>query len=148
MPALLAQAAYESQRVLAGLLAEVPRLHKELPGWVVGYLTPALDAFPNDATDAQIATALFNLRKVLRERAAIDPWLGDIANLGTGEYARDPHAMTLPSELKPRIALSPEPIGQRTVVELARQLRVALVPMPTTEENRSERRSAAAPDVK
>ena len=148
MPAALTQAAYESSSVLAGLSKAVPRLRKELPGWVAGHLAPALDGFVNDASEAQLADALAALRNVLRQRGNIDPWLKDIANLGMGEYTGDPRAMTSPAKLTDRVALSPQPIGNRTVVEQARQLRAALVPTPTIEEQRATPLPATKPDAK
>jgi hypothetical protein len=84
--------AREGHPLLAALLGQAPRIRHELPGWAAGHLVPALHAFPDDATGAQLAAALANLRKVLHGRADVDPWLGDVAKLGTGEYAEDPRA--------------------------------------------------------
>jgi hypothetical protein len=120
--------------MLAGLLAELPRLRQDLPGWTEGYLVPALAAFPDDVTDAALATALSNLRKMLRDRADIDPWLGTLAEVGTGEYAGDPHAMTSASKLPLRVELPPDRVRNRTIVEQARQLRAALTRTPAKEE--------------
>jgi hypothetical protein len=116
--------------MLAGLLAAVPRLRTELPGWIEGHLLPALDGFPDGAGDAQIDTALVNLRRVLRGRADIDRWLGDIANLGTGGRAGALRSMTPDSALEQRVPLTHEPRTNRTVVEQARQLREALMAAP------------------
>jgi hypothetical protein len=127
--------AHEGHPLLAGLLAEVPRIQRELPGWAAGFLVPALNTFPNDATDAQVAAALANLREVMYARADIDPWLRDIADLGKLELAGNPQAMTPASQLGPRIELS-DRYKNRTVVEQARQLVAALTATPTKAEGR------------
>jgi hypothetical protein len=108
-------------------------------------LAPALYGFVNGATDARLADALTNLRNVLRQRGDIDPWLKDIANLGMGENAGEDRAMTWATELTQRFGLSPQPIGNRTVVEQARQLRAALIPTMTTEETTEEKPSTPPP---
>src|SRR4051812_18757249 len=89
---------HEGHPLLAGLLAEVPRIHQELPGWAAGFLVPALNAIPDDATDAQLAAAVANVRAVMYARADIDPWLRDIADLGKPELAGTPQTMTPPSQ--------------------------------------------------
>jgi hypothetical protein len=122
--------------MLASLLAELPRLKKDLPGWSEGQLVPVLAAFRDDATDAQIATAFETLRKVLRQRADIDPWLGDIADLGRGEYTDLDRAMTPAAKLPRRAELVPHPPTNRTIVEQARQLRDALT-RTTKDQNRT-----------
>jgi hypothetical protein len=116
--------------MLARLLDEVPRLRRDLKGWVKGHLVPALDRFPEAASDAQIDTALVNLRQVLRARADDDPWLGDIADLGTGEYAGPLKRMTPDSALPQRVPLPPGRVSNRTIVEQARRLSEALTAAP------------------
>jgi hypothetical protein len=135
--------------VLAGLLAAVPRIRKELPGWAEGHLLPALAAFHDDATDAQMATALANLCEVLRQRADVDRWLGEIANRGTGEYAGDLRMWPSPSQYRERIPLANEPITNRTqIIDQAHQLRESLLPPLTKEESPNLRVPPSRPDAK
>jgi hypothetical protein len=124
--------AREGHPMLAALLAEVPTIRSELPGLVMdgGPLLLALRAFPDDPTEAQLATALANLRSVLRSRAAINPWLGAIAELGAEQTAGHPHAMTPLGKLDPVIEL-PDRVRNRTIVEQARQLDAELTAPPT-----------------
>jgi hypothetical protein len=145
---MLAPLANQGDPMLAALLAQVPRLRGELPGWTLGHLVPALGEFRGDATDAQIATALSNLRKVLRERADIDAWLGDIADLGVGEFAGPPMAMTPDNQLPQHIPLPPDRSSNRTIVEQARALGEALTPTPTKAKNRSTPPSQSRPEAK
>src|SRR5882724_4162135 len=103
--------------LLDALLAEVPRLRTELPGWSEGHLVPALAAFREDASDAENASATSQLRRVLRARADVNAWLGEIAILGTPETAGNPRAMTWASQLPPNVELPPDRIRNRTLVE-------------------------------
>jgi hypothetical protein len=135
----------EGHPMLAMLLKDVERLRNDLPGWVPGHLVPVLAGFQDDATEAQIDTSLAKLRKVLRERAPIDPWLGEIAELGIGEYARTPRAMNWPSDQAARIELPQERIRNRTVVEQARQLTRELTASPKQEKS-SQKRPGSKPD--
>jgi hypothetical protein len=112
--------------ILASLLTEAPRLRRDLPGWTASHLVPALAPFRANATGAQIATALAEVRKVLRGRADVDPWLGRIADLDAGQYAGEAMAMTPAAELNPRIKLPDDRIRNRTIVEQAQHLVRAL----------------------
>ena len=141
-------AATAGHPVLAGLLDQVPRLRKELPGWAESQLMPVLAAFHEDATDAQIATALAMLREVLRDRADVDPWLGAIAELGMGEGAGPPMSMTKDSDLAQHIPLAPERIPNRTVVEQARRLGEALTATSAKVNQRSTPPPQSRPDTK
>lgn len=139
----------EGDAMLAGLLAETPRLRSELPGWTVGHLVPALAAFHDDATDNQIATALSKLREVLRQRADVDPWLGAIANLGAGEYAGDPRAWPSTSQYRESIPLARRPGDNRTyIVDQARRLRESLLPPATNEGSQNTQVPPSGPDAK
>jgi len=136
--------------MLTALLEQVSRLRKELAGWAEGHLVPVLADVHTSASEAQIATALANVRRVLRERAKIanESWLSDIANFGAGEYVGDPHAMTSAGEYRERVELSQAPIKNRTIVEQARQLRCFLAPAATRKENGSAPPPQSKPDVK
>jgi hypothetical protein len=115
----------EGHPLLGALLTETPRIRQELPGWAAGHLVPALDAFPDDPTEAQLASALANLRQVLHGRADIDPWLAEVAKLGAAGPAGDWRAMTPASQLDQHIELS-DRVRNRIIVEQARQLAAAL----------------------
>ncbi len=119
----------EGHPLLAALLDEVPRLQKDLGGWWPTHLVPALDAFPDQPSDAQLVTALADLRTVLLRRADVDPWLGDIARLGSEQDAGGPR-MTSPAEYRERQEPPTPPIKNRTVVEQARKLAEALKTPP------------------
>jgi hypothetical protein len=134
--------------MLAALLAEVPRIRTNLSGWATGHLVPALAAFHDEATEAQLATALGDLRQVLRDRADVDLWLGDIARLGTGEYVGELHSMTSPSKYRDRQELTTPPTANRTSIELARQVREALTRTPDKPEPRATPSSRSRPGAK
>lgn len=134
--------------LLSGLLAEVPRLRRDLPGWAAGRLVPALAAFHDDASDAEIASATSQLRKMLQARADIDSWLGDIATLGTQEYAGNRRSMTPAYQLPPHVELPPDRIRNRTIVEQARRLAGALTPAAVKTENGVSSPLPSRPDGK
>lgn len=123
-----AAAPAEGHPLLAALLAALPRLRRELPGWAPRFLVPALNAFPEDAAADGVHAALDNLRTVLRRRADVDPWLGDIAVLGTAETAV-PRTMTPASQLPGHVDLS-DRLQNRTIVAQARRLAAALTAPP------------------
>ena len=129
----LASGATEDHPLLCELLKQVPLLRRVLPGWTTAHLIPKLQAFPDDATDAQVAAALENLRMVLRSRADIDPWLGDIARLGLGESDGHPKAWPWATDLGTHIELS-DRTKNRTIVEQARRLVGELTLPPTVAE--------------
>ncbi len=64
-----------------------------------------LEAFQDDASDAELADAMVNLRSVLNQRANVEPWLSPIANQCSMEYVGPPHAMTSASKLPPSVML-------------------------------------------
>jgi hypothetical protein len=131
------------------LLDNVPRLRSPgLWGWTHGFLLPALDAFHENASEAEVADATVKLKQVLLDRADVETWLAPIAEQCSGEFAGFPHAMTSASKLKPSIALPDDRTKNYFTLEAARQLREALRPplvsgKPTTppastsHENRS-----------
>jgi hypothetical protein len=114
---------------IAALLANVPQLQDPLlHGWTQGCLLPALEAFPENASEAEFADAMVNLRDVLVRRADIEPWLGPIAEQCSRDYAGFPHAMTSASKLKPSIVLPDNRTKNQFTLELVRQLRAELRP--------------------
>jgi hypothetical protein len=132
--------------MMLGLLAAVPRLRKECQAWAERWILPVLAPLGQGATDAEIASALAKVRKALAERADIDPWLGDIAKLGTREYAGNPMAMPWPSQLAQHAELPHEIKRNRYVIEQARRLVKELTPVPARQENLATPESSTKPD--
>lgn len=132
---------------LVALLANVPRLRNPLLwGWTEGRLLPALDAFHDNATEAEVADAWVNLRKVLRGRADVEQWLDPIAEQCSEEYAGDPRAMTADSKLKRSIDLPGNRTKNQFTVDQVRQLREALRP-PLKKEKPPSPPAPPRPDV-
>jgi hypothetical protein len=134
---------------IAALLAKLPQLQDpDLGGWTQGNLLPALESFQDNASDAELADAMVNLRDVLLHRADVEPWLSPIADQCSIEYVGAPHAMTSAAALKPNIVLSDNRTKNQFTLELVRQLREALrppvpkkepstLPTPASHANRS-----------
>jgi hypothetical protein len=134
--------------VLAALLHDVPHLRKNHQGWADRSLVPALMAFHDDASDAEVASALSSVRKLLLARADTDPRLRDIANLGTREYAGNPMAMPWASQLGPHVELRHEPGVNRTVVLQARRLVAELTAAVQKKADRAASPPSTKPDGK
>lgn len=114
---------------IAALLAIVPRLQdSDWGNWTQGWLLPALDSFQDNATDAELADAMVNLRNVLRDNAVGVPWLSSIAEQCSMEYVGPPHAMTSAAALKPNIVLPDNRTKNQFTLQQVRQLREALRP--------------------
>jgi hypothetical protein len=114
---------------IAALLAELPQLQNpDLGGWTQGCLLPALEAFQDNASEAEFADAMVNLRNVLLRRAVDEHWLSPIADQCSMEYVGPPHVMTSAAALKPNIVLPDNRTKNQFTLELVRQLREALRP--------------------
>jgi hypothetical protein len=123
----------EGDPVLAALLEQKSldklRARELYDGWTRPHLLPAIAGFHVGATDAQIATARKTLREVLRARADVDRWLGDIADRGIGDNAGPPMGIKLPSEYRDAVELSSRPSQNTTIIiDQARRLGEALKP--------------------
>jgi hypothetical protein len=120
---------------IAALLAKLPKLqHPDLSGWTQGSLLPALEVFQDNASDAEFADAMVNLRNVLDQRADLELWLGRIAERCSMEYVGPSHAMTSAAALKPNILLPDNRTKNQFTLEQVRQLREALRPPVANEK--------------
>jgi hypothetical protein len=135
--------------MLDALLAAVPRLRSwELKGWSEGHLVPALAGFHDGATDGQVITALKNLRDVLRARADVDPWLGDIAERGIGEFVGALRDGGPPAEHRGSKELPSKPIGNRTIILQVRKLAESLIRIEPKADDDAEPSPSSNPDAK
>jgi hypothetical protein len=135
----------EGDPVLAALLDQAPRLKKELlVGWVQGHVLPALKDLDEGVSGAQIADALANLDTVLRDRANVEPWLKDIADLRKTKSLIRLRGMPWPSQDRQRVPQDRQSVPNRApaIVEQVRQLRITFAPAQTEKETPRPARSS------
>jgi hypothetical protein len=143
--------AVEGDPVLAALLDQAPRLKKErLEGWVQGPVLRALHGLHEGVSGAQIADALAALDRVLRDRAKIEPWLGDIANLRQTQFLSELRGMPWATEDGGKVPLDRQASRNRppAIVSQVRQLRFAFAPDQVENEEPRPARPSAKPKAK
>jgi hypothetical protein len=141
----------EGDPVLAELLKQVPRLKKErLEGWVQGPVLRALHGLHEGVSGAQIADALAELDGVFRDRARIEPWLADIANLRQTQFLSELRGMPWATEDGGKVPLARQASRNRppAIVSQVRQLRFTFAPDQVENEEPRPAKPSAKPKAK